>query len=214
MQERIEIRARLRARMLDTKRREEARARAGPAAAVREASYLLPDGSPWEVHELAWRFFEKADEGAIRYEDVPWPPGAGVLGGMCEQLGQRDLKGVRTAFRLLTLRWQVPPAAPRRPPPPPPPGRTPRSPRPRPRPPGPIPGFPGGAQGARAGRRRTATPAAAARRHPDKFIGKWGKRAADDRERGKMVTATNKITLAVRSQFEAAKTALAAGTRG
>jgi len=29
-----------------------------------------------------------------------------------------------------------------------------------------------------------------------------------------MVTATNKITLAVRSQFEAAKTALAAGTRG
>jgi len=105
MQERIEIRARLRAKMMDQHRRELAAEAAGPCKADREAAFLIPDGSPWERHELAWRFFEQANPPSVAYNDIPWPPSKDVMSGMMQMLGAQGDAAGKTAHRVLTLRW-------------------------------------------------------------------------------------------------------------
>ena len=109
MREAIAVEARLRSRMLDQFRKEEAARDAGPSKAMQEAAFLMPDGDPWQLHELAWKFFEEADIAAssspLQYDDVPWPPrDADVVHELAKALGDTS-KARRTALRLLQLRW-------------------------------------------------------------------------------------------------------------
>lgn len=42
---------------------------------------------------------------SIGFDDIPWPPNPAIIAGMIEVLNAKDDASIKTAYRVLTLRW-------------------------------------------------------------------------------------------------------------